>query len=470
MTRQSLRPGRWSVVVLGILFVGTAAWYATARERAEPVGEVKTVRPVSVEVVSPRAGGIDRVCTQPGTVEPFESADLYAKVSGYLAEQEIERDGEKLLKDGQPVRVDIGTPVKAGDVLARISVPEYEKQVEQDKADVSRAEVKVEQVTAAVTTAEADLGAATAAIALARAEVKSKTSYREYREKQRNRLRELAAEQAIDRKLVDEQEDQFQAAVAAELAASESVNAAKQKEAAAASRVKQAQADLKYAAAEVAVARARLEKSRVLLGYTVIRSPYTGVVTRRSFHVGDFVKAADAGERIPVLAVERTDVMRVVVHVPDRDVPFVRPGNPAAVRIDALPGEVFKTAGGNRVEVARSATAEDRATRLMRTEVDVPNPDGKLRRGMYGRVTLTLRAGAASAVRIPSAALVGKAEGGKATVRVVRDDTAQVVPVEYGTDTGAEVEIVSGLTPADRVVVKASGPVENGTPVSIARR
>jgi len=385
-------------------------------------------------------------------------------VSGYLVELAVERDGKK-------ERVDIGTPVRAGEPVARISVPESERQVKQDEADVAKAETKVEQVAAAVATAEADLGAAAAAIALARAELKSKTSYRTFREKQRDRIRDLASRQAIDAKKAEEEEDQAQAAISAELAATESVNAARQKEVAAAARVKQAKADLKFAEAEVTVTKAKLEKSRVMLDYTVIRSPYTGVVTRRSFHVGDFVRSADAGgERVPVLSVERTDVMRVVVQVPDRDVPFVRPGNPAVVQIDALPGEAFKTAGPVRVEVSRSAASEDPHTRMMRTEVDVPNPDGKLRRGMYGRVAITLRPGSPSAVRIPSAALVGKAEGGKGSVRVVRDDIAQVVPVQYGADTGAEAEVLSGLTPADRVVVRAGGPVENGTAVSITTR
>jgi len=385
-------------------------------------------------------------------VEPFESADLYAKVSGFLVEQ----------------KVDIGYSVKRGDVLARISVPEIESQVKQDESDVVRAAARVEQMSAAVTTAEADLGAATAGVALARAEVKSKESFRAYREKQRERVKSLAAEKAIDLKLVDEQEDQFQAAVSAELAAGEAVNTGKQKEIAARARVKQAQADLKYATAEIAVAKARLEKSQVLLGYTVIRSPYTGVVTKRNFHPGDFVRSADAGgDRVPVLAVERTDVMRVVVQVPDRDVPFVDIDDPAVVEVDALGGTAFKTGPEGTVTVSRLAASEDPRTRMMRVEVHLKNPNGKLRHGMYGRVTLNLQTGAPDAVRIPSAALHGKAEGGRAFVRAVRDDIAHLVPVRYGTDTGTEVEILSGLIPADRIIVRAGGPVDNGTRVTV---
>ncbi|MBN9118839.1 MAG: efflux RND transporter periplasmic adaptor subunit [Planctomycetes bacterium] len=453
--RSGLRPG-WLLGGAVLALLSVAGWYVAAREKPasddRAAGAASPSAAVPVEVVAPVAGGLDRVCVQPGTVEPFESADLYAKVSGYLVEQ----------------TVDIGYPVRQGDVLARISVPEFEKQVKQDTAEVERAEAKVEQMTAAVTSAEADLGAATAGVALAQAEAKSKASYRAYREKQRDRFRQLAADRAIDQKLVDEQEDQFQAAVSADLAAGEAVNTAKQKVAAADARVKQARADLKYARAEVAVAKARLEKSEVLLGYTVIRSPYTGVVTKRNFHPGDFVRSADAGgERVPVLAVERTDLMRVVIQIPDRDVPFVDVGDAAEVAVDALPGMAFKTAGAEKVEVARLAASEDPRTRMMRVEVHLKNPTGKIRHGMYGRVTLRLQAGASEAVRIPSAALHGKAEGGKASVRVVRDDIAHVIPVRYGADNGTTVEVLSGLTLADRVVVRASGPVESGTAVAV---
>lgn len=408
---------------------------------------------ISVEVISPRPRGIDRVCLQPGTVEPMEAADLYAKVSGFLIEQQV----------------DIGYPVQAGQVLARISVPEYEKQVKQDAADVTRAQARVDQMKAAITTAEADLGAAAASVALAQAEVKSKTSYRAYREKQRDRIKDLVARSAIDAKLADEQEDHYQSAVSAELAASAGVNAARQKEEAARARVQQAQADLKYAEAEVETAKAKLEKAQVLVDYSVIRSPYTGVVTKRNFHPGDFVRSADAGgERVPILAVERTDVMRVIIQVPERDVPLVNRGDPAVVEVDALPGVVFKTNGAEKVEVSRLAASEDPQTRMMRTEIHIRNPEGKLRRGMFGRVILTLQPGAPNALRIPSAALSGKADGKKATVRVVQEYKVHLVSVRYGADNGSEVEVLSGLTADDHVIVRASGPLDEGTVVSVA--
>src|SRR5262249_20522914 len=177
---------------------------------------------------------------------------------------------------------------------------------------------------------------------------------------------------------------------------------------------------------------------------------------------------ADQGGNTPLLAVERTDVMRVVVQVPDRDVPYVSAGDPAVVEIDALPGVVFETKGESKVGVSRWADAEDPTTRTMRTEINVKNPDDVLRHGMYGRVTLILSPGTPNALRVPSAALVGKAEGGRGAVRVVRGDRVHLVPVRYATDNGVEAEVISGLAPSDQVIVRASGPVEEGPAVTVS--
>jgi HlyD family secretion protein len=433
----------------GRFAIGAQPEPATADD--SPTDEPQAEAAIPVEVITPRAGGLGRICQQPGSVEPYEAADLYSKVSGFLTEQ----------------RVDIGSRVNAGDVLARISAPEIEKQVKHEAAEVARARAHVDQMLAAITTAKADLGAAAAAIALAEAEKQSKVSYRVLREKQRNRIKYLVEKQALESKLGDEQEDQLQAAVSAELAATASVNAARQREAAARARVQQAEADLRYSKAEVASAEAHQEKSQVLLNYTTIRSPYTGVVTKRNFFPGDFIRSADSGgDRVPLFAVERTDMVRVIVQVPEREVPFVDCGDPAIVEVDALPGVVFKTRGSDKVEVSRLAASEDPGVRMMRTEVHVKNTGGKLRRGMFGRVTLILEEGAPTSFRIPSSALTGKAEGGKGSVRVVRQNKVNIIPVRYGTDNGTEVEILSGLEAGEHIIVRAAGPIGAGTLVS----
>lgn len=456
---------RWASWLTGIaVLVGAGAcgayWVLKGRSPALPqigpsalAADARTPSgaAVSVEIVHPQAGGIQRVCVQPGTVEPFEAADLYAKASGFLVEQSV----------------DIGSRVKKGDVLARIAVPEYLKQVQRDTARVKNAVAKIRQMDAHLAAVKAEAKAADAGVTLAKVIVRAKTSYRQYREKQLARYKELAKERAIEARVVDEQEDFYLSAFEGENAAREGIDAAVERATAVRAKIDQAVADVDEAKAGVEVATAELEKSQVLLDYAVIKSPYTGVVTRRSFHLGDFIKSADQGGATPVLAVERIDVMRVVVRVPDRDVPYVSLGDPAVVEIDALPGVVFETKGANKVGVARWADAEDPQSRTMRTEVDVPNPNGQLRHGMYGRVRITLSEGTPSAVRVPSAALFGKAEGGRGAARVIREGRVHVVPVRYATDNGIETEVVSGLTLDDMVVVRAAGPIEEGTTVTV---
>ena len=440
-----------------VLAAGVGGWYWSAH-RASPAAAAESpradpdkpgVRAVSVEVVRATAGGIDRVCVQPGSLEPFEAADLYAKVSGFLAEQSV----------------DLGSRVKAGQVLARIAVPEAERAAERDAAKVQHAQAAVKQMQARIVAAGAEAKSAEAAVAVAKLQVRAKDSYRRFREKQLTRLRELNAQRAIDAKVVDESEEQYEASVEAAAAATEAVAAAEQRLIASRARIDQADADLDEARAGVAVAAAEWERSKVLVAYSVVGSPYDGVVTKRSFNRGDFVRSADSGgDRVPLFSVERTDKMRVVVAVPDRDVPYTDAGDAATVEIDALPGEPIKSV------VARVADSEDAATRTMRTEIDLPNPDGKLRRGMYGRVTITLQSAGAGAITVPTGAVFGKSEAGKAAVRVVRAGVVRVVPVVVGADDGIRTEVRSGLTASDDVVTRASAPVSDGTPVTVAGR
>src|SRR5262249_49617623 len=156
--------------------------------------------------------------------------------------------------------------------------------------------------------------------------------------------------------------------------------------------------------------------------------PFDGVVTERNFNPNDFVRAAsEGGAHLPLLTVQRTDLMRVVVQVADRDVPYADPGDPAIVEIDALPGQKFPAS------ISRIADSEDPETRLMHVEIDLPNPPGMnrkgmIRHGMYGRVTIILEK--VEMLSLPSSCLVGKSQDSKGYVYVVRDGRARQVPVQ----------------------------------------
>jgi RND family efflux transporter MFP subunit len=193
-----------------------------------------------------------------------------------------------------------------------------------------------------------------------------------------------------------------------------------------------------------------------------VTAPFDGVVTQRNFFVRDYVRAAnEGGAHPPLLTAQRTDLMRVVVQIPDRDVPYCDVGDPAIVEIDALPDEKTLPA-----KVSRVSQSEDADTRLMHIEIDLPNPTGKIRNGMFGRVTIILEK--SNLLSVPSSCLVGKFEAGRASVYTVRDGKAVRTPVRYSEDNGIKVGIMSGLKPDDLVVRQPPSGLGDEVPVVIA--
>ena len=138
------------------------------------------------------------------------------------------------------------------------------------------------------------------------------------------------------------------------------------------------------------------------------------MITARHFHPGAFIRSAAEGSRSPLLTVERTDRMRVVVQVPDLDVALLDVGDPATVVVDALKGRSFAGA------VSRLARAENPTTRTMRVEIDLENPSGLLCEGMYGRATIELRP-PSKGLTVPAVCVVGHSDRRQAKVYVVRD-------------------------------------------------
>jgi RND family efflux transporter MFP subunit len=445
------RFGAWIVGGALVALGGTAAAFyfsgnggekSAAQTGGQP-GEHKSATGLPVEVTHPRRGGIERTTTQAGSVHAFEHAALYAKVSGYLKVQ----------------NVDIGDRVKLGQLLALIDDPEVDKAVEQNEAARDQARAKVRVAEAKIRSAEAAKRASEALVKQSETMVVAKVSNQELQKKQLKRIAGLVARDAVEEKLEDEQKDRFDVAVADVGVARAEVASAQAEVMNTAALVEEARADLAEDEANVEVAQANLARARVMQEYTRIFSPYDGVVTLRSFHRGDFIRSASEGGEVPVLAVARTDLMRVVLPIPDTEVPFVNRGDKAVLQIVALRGRTFTGT------ISRYSETEDSESRNMRTEVDLPNPDGKLREGMYGRVTVILEPASPNSVTIPSTGLVSQSGKGEGSVFVVRDGKAHKVDVHVGHDNGVETEVLSGLTPEDQVITSYNGSLTEGTPV-----
>ncbi|HEY7311563.1 MAG TPA: efflux RND transporter periplasmic adaptor subunit [Gemmataceae bacterium] len=400
--------------------------------------------PLRVKIIEPKAGGVERLVRRPATVQAFDFANLYAKVSGYLTKQ----------------KVDIGSKVEEGDTLAVVYAPELDKNVEKADADWKKSQAAAKAVGARQHKAEADLEASKSQYDRTKADVKKAEALVVLRRKIYDRFQQLAAEKSIQQELVDEKLEAKIVAEEQQNAAEKAVDAAKSAVAAAKAGVEQAKADLTDAEAAINVAKAALDRAEVLANYTRITSPYTGVITKRSFHNGDFIRDASQGGSTFVLAVARTDKMRIIVQVPDIDVPSLHVGDVANLAIDTLPHHHFQG------KVARMAYQEAYDTRTMRTEVDLLNPDGLLKDGMYGEIIIQL--GREKGMRIPSKCLTGNEKDGDVrSVFVVRGDRVHEVKIKIGMDDGIEVTIREGLSASDQIVADRPPGLADGSRVEV---
>jgi HlyD family secretion protein len=303
----------------------------------------------------------------PGYLEPFEQADLYAKIDGFVTKW----------------NVDIGDRVKKGDVLAEIHLPELEEELKLREARL---------ILAQATVAQAKLGAQSTAAALARAKVlaqeyesawKSAEANLEIRKADSARAAELIKVGAIDKQTFEEKLNQVKAAEAAVRHAVAKLKAAALEQKEAEAQVAKAEADITVAEAGLAVRRAEVAQVQVTLQFATIRAPFAGVVVQRHANTGEFAGPSALGKGKPLFKVARTERMRVVVHVPQNQALLVENGMQATVRMQALKGREIKGT------VARTSVELEPVYRTLRVEIDLDNADGSLRPGMQVKVILT---------------------------------------------------------------------------------
>ena len=390
------------VVLILFLAIGFVPRVIRGRE-ARDVVHASTVLLPEVIVVEPHVAPAHTSLSLPGNLEPMYSASVFARTNGYV---------EKRF-------VDIGTHVKAGQILALISTPEIDQQLNQARANVQEAAAAVEQSKAALQQAQANLD-------LARLT--------------RDRYAPLIKTHAVTQQSVDDTEQAFNAR----------------------------NADVSAAAANISVAQARLsaEKANVerlmqLQGFERVVAPFEGVITARNVERGDLVNDGSGNGSKSLFSIAQSDVLRVQVEVPQSAALTIDAGQKAIVTVEERPGRQYTAI------VARSAASVDLAARTMLTEVQVDNHDGSLIPGMYGQVRFDVAQSQPSLV-IPSTALVID-KNGTHVVTVASDDTVHFIPVVIGQDMGAQVEIAHGIHDGERLVSNPSDLLSDGQKVSVAR-
>jgi membrane fusion protein, multidrug efflux system len=217
-------------------------------------------------------------------------------------------------------------------------------------------------------------------------------------------------------------------------------------------------ASVSVARAAVAVQEANIRRLLQLKSFAHVTAPFAGTITSRTVDRGALVSS---GNGTPLFKVATVDPVRVLVQVPQDVASGVKTGLEAKVTTREYAGHVF--AG----KVAHTADALDQTTRTMLVEVRVPNPSNELLSGMYAEVALTLPS-AHQVFEIPATALLNDARGLRVAV-VDADNKLRLVPIALERDTGATVQVSSGLTAADRVVKLASADMTDGRLVQLKK-
>src|SRR6185369_13243171 len=191
-----------------------------------------------------------------------------------------------------------------------------------------------------------------------------------------------------------------------------------------------------------------------------IYAPFSGVIIRRNTDVGQLINAGNNGASQELFAIAQVNPIRVYIDVPELYAPTVRIGLSASIELPSLPGQKFTG------KVARTSDALDPATRTLRTEIDVPNPNGQLLPGSYAQVHFAVQIQSIP-MTVPVNALLFRGEGTRAAV-VGSDGKVQLKPVVIGRDYGTEVEILSGLQLSDSIILNPSDSLEEGQQVNVA--
>jgi RND family efflux transporter MFP subunit len=392
--------GRLWLVLLALAgagFLGHRYWPEPSRAASPEAAAA--AKPPSVRVArAVRATG-PLSLTQTGTTQAFDNASLYPRATGYIVER----------------KVDIGTHVKKGDLLFRISAPDLDQQLVQAQSQVLQLQAALIQVRAMVDQAEANRHLADVT----------------------NRRTSTLAGTGVETR---QNADTSQAGVLAQTA-----------------NVDAARAAVKVAEANIAAQEAQVARLKVLTGFEEIRAPFDGVVTARNNDVGDAV-TADTNTGAPLLMLARDDVLRMAVNVPLYAADGVRDGLDAKVTVAQIPGKIFPGT------VSRSSTTLLSSARTLVTQVDIPNPDGALRAGLY--ITITLEIPRVSpAVRVPSDALIFDQHGTQVAVVEAgadRNPVARLRPVTIFRQTRSDLELRSGLNGDERVVVGPPAGLRDG--------
>ncbi|OUL30697.1 efflux transporter periplasmic adaptor subunit [Nostoc sp. T09] len=383
-----------------------------------------------VDVAIARTETLQKSPEYTGTTIPFRTVSVRSQVEGRLL----------------GMNVDVGDSIKQGQVIGQLDDALLLTALKQAEAELASLKSEVARAQTQVSNARAEVERARLEVVQAQAD-----SQRQQQLLKQGAIAEQAAQQA---------RTQAQTAAQALRAANEQVRTEQQAVAAAQGRV---------VAQQAVVAQAKERRS-----YTRLTSPITGLVTEKVTEPGNLLQAG--GE---VLKIGDFNRVKVVVQVSELELAQIKLGQSVQVRLDAFPNQTFTGS------VIRISPAADVTARLIPVEVVIPNINGRIGSGLLARVSFATQA--TQRVVVPQTAIQKPANNQAAsssagakqqpdnqngTLFVVTDEEGKAKvtarSVTLGKKADAKVEILSGLQPGERYVVRSGKPLKDGAAVSLS--
>jgi RND family efflux transporter MFP subunit len=334
-----------------------------------------------------------------GEFKPFQDVDVHAKVAGYI----------------KKIYVDVGDHVKDGQTLAVLEVPELAAQLAGTDAAVRKSREEIRRAQSDIERAQSVQSAAHSAYTRLKQAADSRAG--------------LVAQQELDDSQAKDLESQAQVA--------------------------SAQAELSAAQQQLQMAEANQRQYAALSDYSRIVAPFAGVVTARYADTGALVAAGTSSstQAMPVVRLAQISKLRLVLPIPESLAGQIHLGDPVKVHVQALNQDI-------EGKVSRFADSLDLQTRTMQTEIDFENRDGRLIPGMYAETRLSLRE-EKNALTVPLEAVARS--GDDATVLAVNaQNILEERHVKLGLEDNSHVEVLSGLSDQDRVVIGNRSEFRNG--------
>jgi len=419
----------WSLMIALVLLVALLVIGVVPRWRQNAELVAASTAPdaalVPVSVVPPRRadGPIDLVL--PSNIQAIEETAIYARTSGYVRER----------------YVDIGERVAAGKVLAQIDTPELDQELSQARAALAQTRSSLAQAGASLSQAHANLQQARAGLDQSKAN-------EEFAGITSDRFTRLERDELVAHQDADEKRTALAAARATTAVSRAHVDAMQ-------ANLGALEASVEAARANVAANEANVQRLMALQSFQKVEAPFAGIITARGTDRGALITSGSGSAASPPLfRVAHVENLRIFVNVPQTFVRSIVPGQEVRVLVPEYPQRPFVG------KIASTAGALDPASRTLLTEVRLRNEDLALMPGMYAQVKFSLTPADAVWV-VPATALIARAAGPQVAA-VHTDGTVHYLGVQLGRDLGQSVEIVSGLTGNERLVVSPPDGLKEG--------